>query len=107
MSVKQVFRKPDKFKINDKVRNNYGTQLTVIKVIYKGDSTLYKCKSSYNTTIVNEDDLSFDWGENNYKPRGSEHLDTCPRCGTPWHTSGFGASIWKDCLKCKRKAEDI
>jgi hypothetical protein len=32
---------------------------------------------------------------------------TCPKCNTPWTITGFGATQWKDCKVCKRKAEDI
>lgn len=36
----------------------------------------------------------------------SDH-ENCPACNTKLNVTHFGRNIWKDCLKCNKKLEDI
>lgn len=33
--------------------------------------------------------------------------EECPCCGNSWKVTHFGAKVWKDCLKCDDKAENL
>jgi uncharacterized protein YbaR (Trm112 family) len=35
-----------------------------------------------------------------------DHKD-CPKCKTPLNVATFGRHVWKDCIPCNKKLEDI
>lgn len=100
-----------KFRRGDKVKANGSTG--EVLGFYRDDTNTIKYKIKYDylhhSKDVTEDEMTFfheDLSEIVMKKVGNLG-DKCPRCNTPWTVTGFGATQWKDCVTCKRKAEDI
>lgn len=99
-----------KFKRGDKVKTAHGRIGKVIGT-YKsdGDFMVHVEMDSTFRDDFKEDDLKFYHPDIEHRKQiGAEHIgDKCPKCNTPWTKTSFGTRKWKDCLVCKKTAEEI
>jgi uncharacterized protein YodC (DUF2158 family) len=106
MSDKRVIIRPNKFKVGDEVLVDGSMRMTVKKVILSSSGASYLCENYWRLDVYAEHRLRFQWNNLKESKPPKTPPPKCPRCNNDWHTSGMGTSIWKDCLKCKIKAED-
>ena len=98
-----------KFKRGDIVETTYGTVGSVIITNKTKDSFDVRIKCTDGTTMTfDEGNLKFHNKELKRNTIKFEDLgDECPVCSTEFKVTRFGAKEWKDCLPCKKTAEDI
>lgn len=87
-----------KFKIKDKVSVN-GNKAVVIDVL---KNKQYRVKFDNIFLIppemdVEEDNLVF----------SDPNRERCPFCKEKWKITQFNRQIWRDCVKCKKTAEEL
>ena len=107
---KKEFKFP-KFKRGDRVYY-LGNPGNIIGILRRDEDTgenRYEVQTDFAKFIhkVAESQITFYTGYLKESTDTKNLPSCCPRCGSNWTESGFGATKWKDCLKCKRKAEDI
>ena len=95
----------NKFKRDDIVER-YGEKYKVMKILLNKKYLVVDMRSNLDH-VFEEADLKFWNGNLQYNTKNIEVGKTCPRCGTPWNISGFGATKWYDCIKCSKRAEDL
>lgn len=90
-----------KFKYGDRVKA--GKNLGKVVSIRRG-TVGHFCMVKFDNQRLIPDEME-------YKEEELEFEDGrtigCPICRTPWHEVRFGNNLWKDCLKCNKKEEDI
>lgn len=96
-----------KFKYGDKVEVEYGAKGVVKSVMKKDGKFITKVLLDSGFTFeYNEDSLKFD--TEFLEPKKEVHIGTiCPVCQTKYKITRFGAKEWKDCVKCKKTAEQL
>ena len=99
-----------KFKRGDRVKNRLDSPGTVLKTSREdGEFIIYIEMDSGLKTDYKQSELKF-YHKDIEKRKLIDHKyigDNCPKCGTKWKKTSFGAKTWYDCLGCKRTAEDI
>ena len=96
-----------KFKFGDKVETQYGLKAKVVSIIKQGGNFLVSVEDSKGSrTEHKEDTLIFD--SKYLETKEKVHIGTmCPVCQTKYKITRFGAKEWKDCIKCKKTAEQL
>jgi len=63
--------------------------------------------TKYPSSITNQQ-RSFNFERNSIKDQ-INIIKRCPKCNSEWNISKspFSGEVWKDCLKCNMKEEDI
>lgn len=98
-----------KFRRDDIVEYR-GCRCIIIKTLSpKDDENRYLLRNLVSNIedSVWECDIKFYSSDLKINNKKMNYGTTCPRCGSPWKTSGFAGSKWYDCIKCNKKAEDI
>lgn len=91
-----------KFKFGDRVK--VGKHLGEIVSVRKNLNSNYLCKVKFDNKFLIPSEMEYKEEELQFE---DGRTVGCPICQTPWHEVKFGQHVWKDCLKCNKKEEDI